>query len=323
MAPTPEEIASSGVPVEVDPQKEALDNMMEWFEPGKPSEVAPVVDPVIAAVEDKIPNDPAVPIAPSAEVVPPVVPVAPVVPEVPAMKTDLELLQEQLAASQAEITRLAGMVATGGVPQIYPATPSAVPAVPVTPVTPATPVAPTVPEEKVPNIFETLLTPKEYLSKEDLDKVIDKPELINQAIHKSRTEMVETFASAIPTLVNMAVNRQMMINKAVTSFYEINTDLLPHSQYVQMMMGEVERANPTKTYNEIFQLTADESRKRLGLKLPTPTTPVVPVGQPATPGGPAFGGQKGGASAPITPGGGKQDWFDSGAEGMLDDFRPK
>jgi hypothetical protein len=310
------------VPVEPNVNADAIDEMMTWVEGNIPAEPVVPTTPVVPVAPEPVVT-PVVPEPVVPEPVVPVVPVAPVTPEpvIPPVQTS----QDQIAALQAEILRLAGMINTGGAPIVYPpqAAPTAVaPVAPVVPVT--TPVAPVVPEAAVPTLFADLLTPKEYLTKEQLDQVVDKPELINQAIHQSRTEMVESFASALPTLINMAVNRQLTISKAVTSFYEQNKDLLPHSAYVQFVLGEQERLNPTKPYSEIFQITADESRKRLGLQKPqsTTSTEVVTPGGQATIPGPAFAGTKGGTSTPIAPKGGSQEWFDPAAQEMLDGVRP-
>ena len=56
--------------------------------------------------------------------------------------------------------------------------------------------------------------------------------------------------------------------KSTEAFYESNKDLSEFKQTVATVYGEVAEANSGKSYDELLTLTADETRKRLGLKPP-------------------------------------------------------
>ncbi len=105
----------------------------------------------------------------------------------------------------------------------------------------------------------------QYLTPEELDRVLDEPGLINIALTRALTSVPQTMGS----IIQMEVQKQLAVTKAVTDFYTLNDDLLPHAKYVQFIMAEQEMQHKDKTYSEIFDLTAKECRKRLGLKAPS------------------------------------------------------
>jgi len=207
---------------------------------------------------------------------------------------------------RAELSRLSGLVARDGKAQVFPP-----------------PKVEEKPEEKkeeakatkaLPDIFKGLMDKKEVLTKEQLDKVIDNPELINEAIYQNKVELMEALMEALPLMINTTVNREIMVSKAVTSFYSQNEDLKPHNQYVQMVLKEMEQTHKDKPYNELFDLTAKESRKRLGLKEPVA---MATTAQTTTGTKPAFAGSKGGTATPISKDG-KAGFFDNAAEELMD-----
>ena len=172
-------------------------------------------------------------------------------------------------------------------------------------------------KEKVnlPNLFEKLYQKKDFLTKEQLDTIIDKPEQINTAIYESRAELMDYLADALPVMMELIVQREIVTNNAVSAFYESNEDLKEHSHYVQTVFKEIEQGNKEKPYPEIFALTANLCRKRLGLK-----EPLSPSGKNVQTntgeGKPAFAGSKTGTSSPINKTG-KKEMFDPAAEELM------
>jgi len=145
-----------------------------------------------------------------------------------------------------------------------------------------------------------------YLTEDELDQLIDNPQLINVAIKRSQDAVI----GSIGSIIQAEVNKQIMVNRAVTDFYQTNQDLLPYSKFVQFVMAEVEGKNRDKTYGEIFEQTASECRKRLGLA----KTPVQSRQTNSTQQKPAFAGSKRGNSRPA----GQQEMFDKNAQDLLD-----
>lgn len=106
---------------------------------------------------------------------------------------------------------------------------------------------------------------QDFLTAEELDRIIDEPALINVAFQRQNQAVMRNVAS----LVAQEVNKQVLINKAVSDFYTANQDLLPYAKFVQFTMADIERQNPNKTFGDIFTETANECRKRLGLSATT------------------------------------------------------
>ena len=148
-----------------------------------------------------------------------------------------------------------------------------------------------------PKEFKTLA---KFLSDDELDQIIDKPELINVAFERSQQVMLHNMQIAI----QQEVNKQILVSRAISDFYQSNEDLRPYGKFVQFVLAEQEAKNPDKTYGEIFKETADECRKRLGLSKTVRTQQSDKPGQK-----PAFAGSKRGVSRPAST----QEWFDPNA----------
>lgn len=211
--------------------------------------------------------------------------------------TVVEMYEAQLATMREEMNKLIASISRDGKSQIFPPVENK-----------ETPPA-TLKEEpakqknpiNVSDSFKKLLEKKEFLSQEQMDEVVDHPEHINSAIAKNREDIVETMASVleditsnIPLLVNVMVNREIVMNKAVTSFYEANEDLAPYGKVVQYVFEELEGTHPKdRPFEELFQKVAVESRKRLGLKEPLRSEDGgQPISTNANSKKPAFAGSK-------------------------------
>lgn len=146
-----------------------------------------------------------------------------------------------------------------------------------------------------------------FLTLEELDRVIDEPDVLNKAFGRA----IAVIQQNMQGVIQAEVNRQVMVSRAVTDFYTANQDLAPYSKFVQFVMSEVEQANSSKTYAEIFDMTAKETRRRLGLGQTTEAL----SRQKSQPNQqrPAFAGSKKSTQRPA----GKQEFFDSNAADMM------
>lgn len=147
---------------------------------------------------------------------------------------------------------------------------------------------------------------KAFLTEDEIDRIIDEPQLLNTAFNRAISVMQQNMQGAIQA----EVNRQVMVSRAVSDFYTGNQDLAPYGKFVQFVMAEIEQQNPTKTYAEIFDLTASESRKRLGLG--SVKTVERQQSQPNQQ-KPAFAGSKKSTARPAS----KQEFFDPNAADMM------
>jgi len=145
-----------------------------------------------------------------------------------------------------------------------------------------------------------------FLSEDEIDRIIDEPQLLNTAFNRAISVMQQN----MQVVIQAEVNRQVMVTRAVSDFYTSNQDLAPYSKFVQYVMSEVEQQNPQKTYAEIFDMTAQESRKRLGMgSAPTVQRQQSRPDQQK----PAFAGTKKSTARPAP----KQDFFDQNAADMF------
>lgn len=241
----------------------------------------------------------------------PVVPTAEKKEEEKKVEVVTDPRETQIEEMRAELVRLSSLLARDGKEQIYP----------VKEEVKKVEVAKEVEKEKeikpLDSIFKNIYEKKDFLSKEQLDQLIDKPELINEALYNSRVEMADLLTEALPSLINVAVNREIIMQRTVASFYDQYQDLKPHSQYVQMVFKEIEQGNRDKTYSELFSLTATVSRKRLGLKEPSSSEVKEENAQSTqVKVKPAFAGSKAGNGVSLDKNG-KKEIFDKAASDLM------
>lgn len=150
---------------------------------------------------------------------------------------------------------------------------------------------------------------EDFLTADEVDRIIDEPQLLNVAFNRAIGVMQQN----MQMVIQQEVNRQVLVSRAVSDFYTQNPDLAPYGKFVQFVMGEIEQQNPNSPYSEIFQKTAEESRKRLGLSVQAQEQSrdnrQSTVGKQK----PAFAGSKKGSPRPA----GKQEFFDPNAADMF------
>ena len=271
-------------PVKDEGVEEQLSFMNDLFDPpaGDEGTESEAVPPAVEAVEPVVEAAP-IEIVPATTVV--TTEAAPVVVE----QSTEEILREQILALTAQLQ---------GNAQRYPEAPKPVGDV-------SAPSIPPVTTTQQPITAQSVLAP--FLTAEELDEIIDKPELILTAIQRSNEHVMQQ----AKMMVSGEINRQIMITKAVTEFYDANKDLAPYASFVQHVMAEQEGKSQDKTYAQIFADTASECRKRLGLK------PVAVTQQTKTNNGqpkPAFAGSRQSGGNRVQ---GKNVLFDENARDMF------
>ena len=286
-------------------QKAELATMFESAEwvPDKEAVVeSEAIAPVIPEVGDgKIAPD-ATDLALVTEV--PVIPVVETKPEEPSVE---DMLRAQLQELTARLSQ--------PVQQVYPAATGAV--LQTTETKPAEAASQTI----APVVTQEAFVPGTYLTDDELDRVIDDPRLIVEAIKRAQADVMKQMASqfggyqsTINQQVQQAVQQQIMVTKAITDFYDANQDLRKYAQFTQYVLAEVEQKSmgSNKTYADIFEETATETRKRLGL--PNPSVQTIERGRVVEQ-KPAFAGsKKGGNARPAET----KEIFDKNAADILD-----
>lgn len=255
--------AIAEAPVETPPVEEPpveIQTELPLEEP--PVEVPPVEEPPIE-------EPPAV--EPPAEEPPVVVPEEPPAVEEPSEETREELLErvKKLTDRVEELTVLE-------------------------PVSPA-PVE--VPPEKPPEItpLEVPTKPVEGIEKIDflgdasIDDVLDNKERFNellnnvlvQATGAAQRKAYERVLLSVPDLVLGHINRQSVITKMVSDFYEVNDDLIPVKKTVGAVANTVHAEHPDWQLEEVFKEAAVRTRTVLGLKKKVGEKGTSAIGDPA------------------------------------------
>lgn len=154
-------------------------------------------------------------------------------------------------------------------------------------------------EESKVDVKDTQVWPEQQfdlsqlITDEELDQMIDKPEVVREALNRVRLATLNEAGRILPDIIRQEVNMQVTVGRLVTDFYDSNRDLIPYADYVSHVMRGEEQKNPNKSYREIFETVAQESRKKLGLKKITESNPS------STDESPAFAGKKRNAGRPL------------------------
>lgn len=127
---------------------------------------------------------------------------------------------------------------------------------------------------------------------QDFDEVLsDKGKflsMLGKALQIAHSHTVETIyknmASSLPQVVSEQVNYNQKISKVVKEFYKSNDDLAAVKPTVQAVMQSVQGKNPGKDLAEILTITAEETRKLLGLRPKGVTPPASNQIPPSAPG---------------------------------------
>lgn len=251
-------------PVETPPVEEPPVEKSEEL----PSEEPPVEEPP----EEETPSEEPPAEEPPVEEPPAAAPEEPPAEEEPSEETREELLEriKKLTERVEELTVLE---------PVSPAPAEEPPKEPSTPVaTPKKP--PTEPTEEIEDI--------DFLGDATIDDVLDNKEAFNkllnsvvaQASGAAQKKAYEKVLLSVPDLVLGHINRQSVISKMVSDFYEANEDLIPVKRTVGAIANTVHAEHPDWQLEEVFKESAIRTRAVLGLKKRTEKKE-TPIGNPA------------------------------------------
>lgn len=120
----------------------------------------------------------------------------------------------------------------------------------------------------------------EYLSKDQLNTLLNT--VYKKGIESTRKSVTEEVLRRIPEVVKRNVEVASALKATADKFYSDNPDLQPFKKAVATVYEEISSANPDKTFADIVDEVAKESRKRLGLNKkvnkPTPQKPTLAPG---------------------------------------------
>ncbi len=135
------------------------------------------------------------------------------------------------------------------------------------------------PQQNVPVSYE--------VSEADFDRLFEDRSAFNQVLNNVLALSGQSSVHQITPLISQQVQMQVALQGAVHDFYRENADLARHRQFVGLVTQELIAKNPDWTLDKVFEQTASESRKRLGItSTPSVQTPAQaqPVPQERKPG---------------------------------------
>lgn len=116
------------------------------------------------------------------------------------------------------------------------------------------------------NLNVDVKMPPIEISKEEFDEIFESPEKLVDLLNRVRESAVEQVLKSVPSLASNIVNQQMVLKGMVQDFYEANQDLRNVKPFVAVVANEIAARHPDWGVERVFQETAIETRKRLGLK---------------------------------------------------------
>jgi hypothetical protein len=105
-------------------------------------------------------------------------------------------------------------------------------------------------------------------SQDEYNQMFEKPEVLESVLGRVAQQSAQAAERTLAGHIASAVQMQVALMGAVQEFYQVHRDLAPHKQFVSLVTQEVIRNNPQSDLTTVFQKTAEEARKRLGIRTP-------------------------------------------------------
>jgi hypothetical protein len=108
----------------------------------------------------------------------------------------------------------------------------------------------------------------------DLDELTRDPKKLNETFNKVYQQAVQdtrtAFSAELPNLIAKQIEVIQHVKETTEKFYKENEDLGEFKNVVSVVYGDLAKANPNQTFNDLMAATAAETRKRLKLPAPKP-----------------------------------------------------
>ena len=132
-------------------------------------------------------------------------------------------------------------------------------------------------EPVAPAVVETPQTSAEvmnYLENVSIDDLLEDPTKFNAVLNNvaqtsqaaAQQQAVQQVLRTVPELVMGYITRHTAMNKMVDDFYAENPDLANVKQTVAAVANDIHAKNPDLGVDDVFQKSAEQTRKILGLK---------------------------------------------------------
>lgn len=142
-------------------------------------------------------------------------------------------------------------------------------------------------------------TPLEFITKEEADLLIDRPDeimpkILNRVFEAGRETV---FREMQPYIIRM-ISDQVNVLKKVENFYNQNSDLADYKDFVALVGNSIEQEHPDWTIDKVYDETAKVARERLRLQASVKSNQQEPTGDLQTPALPRTKGARGPRTTP-------------------------
>lgn len=125
--------------------------------------------------------------------------------------------------------------------------------------------------------------PIQFIDEEGMQSLFESPDNLNRLLNETMQKTISTIVRDLPQVINSEVMKTVEIQSTINRFYEQNPDLTEHSQYLGYISTEIAQKEPQLTLNENLKRTAEEFRKRTGIRASTEReNPKAPLTKPST-----------------------------------------
>lgn len=105
----------------------------------------------------------------------------------------------------------------------------------------------------------------QFVTDEEFEEIQSDPKKLNDILVRVYQRARQDTMRDVPELVQQTTQRQVGIQEAVKGFYEENSDLRPHAQYVGYVATQVRAENPELAISDILKKTETKVRENLAI----------------------------------------------------------
>lgn len=112
---------------------------------------------------------------------------------------------------------------------------------------------------------ETEVEILEFVTEDEFEEALDNRENLNRLLTRVAVKTQEQMMRQIPDLVAQTAQRQSELDKSISSFWEDNSDLVEHQDYVAFVANQVQSENPDASYDAVLEETGKRVRSELNV----------------------------------------------------------
>lgn len=116
-----------------------------------------------------------------------------------------------------------------------------------------------------------------FVTNEEYEAALSSPDAMNALLSRVYHAAVQHTMGTVPAQVRAQVSQVATMERTVEDYFRKNPELIPHREYMGVIATNLEAENPGLSPSAIIERSAQEVRKRVGLKQRQRDTGKVPV----------------------------------------------